>query len=140
MGEEVFQIDSSVILEMLLGQERADECIQFFNEVIAKETPLRITVFSLYSVEIIMCANHLYAKLKEFLDKIETNSRLSLYATTRDDEREVIQLVQTSRLDFDDALQYYVAKKTGAHLVSYDKDFDRTDIRRVTPEEILTTL
>ena len=32
------------------------------------------------------------------------------------------------------------AKKTGARLVSYDKDFDLTDIRRVTPEEILPAL
>lgn len=40
-------------------------------------------------------------------------------------------------LDFDDAYQYYLAKKYNLTVVSFDKDFDRTDLRRKTPGEIL---
>jgi predicted nucleic acid-binding protein len=46
-------------------------------------------------------------------------------------------------LDFDDALHYYTAK-TGVFfestIVSFDTDFDATDIIRLEPKDILTTL
>jgi len=41
-------------------------------------------------------------------------------------------------LDFDDGLQYFIARKVGAEaVVSFDRHFDRTDLRRVEPAEIL---
>ena len=41
-------------------------------------------------------------------------------------------------LDFDDTLQYYVAKKLGVDaLVSFDKHFDKVDIRRLEPRDLL---
>lgn len=40
-------------------------------------------------------------------------------------------------LDFDDAYQYAVAEKHNLTLVSFDKDFDRTERGRKTPAEIL---
>ncbi len=36
-------------------------------------------------------------------------------------------------LDFDDAYQYTLARKYGLRIVSYDSDFDATDIGRITP-------
>ena len=140
MDEEILQIDSSVILETLLEQQRAEEGVRLFNLCARENRKVAVIAFSLYSVEIIACRHELYARLDDWLEKLKGLSGLTVYHTSIEEEREVARLVQTSRLDFDDALQYYVAKKTGAHLVSYDKDFDRTDIRRVTPEEILTTL
>ena len=41
-------------------------------------------------------------------------------------------------LDFDDALHYATAKKHHFTLVSFDQDFDRTDLARKTPAEILS--
>jgi hypothetical protein len=43
------------------------------------------------------------------------------------------------RVDFDDAYQYSVARKYQITLVSFDKDFDRTDITRRTPAEIIAS-
>ncbi|MHB1709637.1 MAG: hypothetical protein ACYCT2_09210 [Thermoplasmataceae archaeon] len=43
-------------------------------------------------------------------------------------------------LYFDDAMQYYVAKKLGAEaIVSFDHDFDNLDIRRLEPNQIKTS-
>jgi predicted nucleic acid-binding protein len=46
-------------------------------------------------------------------------------------------------LDFDDALHYYAAK-TGVFfestIVSFDTGFDATDIIRLEPKDVLTTL
>ena len=41
------------------------------------------------------------------------------------------------QLDFDDALHYATAKKHNLTLVSFDHDFDRTDLARTTPSDIL---
>jgi predicted nucleic acid-binding protein len=40
-------------------------------------------------------------------------------------------------LDFDDAYQYVAARNNDLILVSFDKDFDSTDMRRRTPAMIL---
>ena len=42
------------------------------------------------------------------------------------------------QLDFDDALHYATAKKHNLTLVSFDQDFDRTDLPRKTPSDILS--
>jgi uncharacterized protein with PIN domain len=42
------------------------------------------------------------------------------------------------QLDFDDALHYATAKKHTFTLVSFDQDFDRTDLARTTPADILS--
>jgi predicted nucleic acid-binding protein len=41
-------------------------------------------------------------------------------------------------LDFDDALQYYVAKRLGAEaIVSYDRHFDKLDVPRIEPSTLI---
>ncbi|MGC9178904.1 MAG: PIN domain-containing protein [Vulcanisaeta sp.] len=42
-------------------------------------------------------------------------------------------------LDFDDGLHYYYAKRMGLKIVSFDGDFDRTDIGRLEPKDVKTT-
>ncbi|MDO8871125.1 MAG: PIN domain-containing protein [Methanoregula sp.] len=39
------------------------------------------------------------------------------------------------RLDFDDAYQYTAADEYGLVLVSFDTDFDRTPLQRMTPKQ-----
>lgn len=47
------------------------------------------------------------------------------------------EVSQKFGLDFDDAYQYVIAEKHGFSVVSFDPDFDRTDIGRLTPEQAL---
>ncbi len=43
-------------------------------------------------------------------------------------------LMDKVKLDFDDAIQYYIAKKFGVEaIISYDKHFDTVDIKRKEP-------
>jgi len=48
--------------------------------------------------------------------------------------------MQAQRLDFDDAYQYVIAKRDKLTLVSFDTDFDHTDLQRQTPAQILASL
>ncbi|MGB9728721.1 MAG: PIN domain-containing protein [Thermoprotei archaeon] len=53
-------------------------------------------------------------------------------------EEELIasELANNMNLNFDDGLQYYYAKKTVLKIVSFDKDFDKTDVKRVEPKDV----
>lgn len=52
------------------------------------------------------------------------------------DMKKVIEVIKEYNLDFDDAYQYFLAKNYNLILVSFDKDFDKTNIYRKTPEDI----
>ena len=54
-----------------------------------------------------------------------------------DDMDDVVNVAQRFNLDFDDAYQYAVAEKYILTLVSYDRDFDDTDLGRTTPAKVL---
>ncbi len=41
-------------------------------------------------------------------------------------------------LDFDDSYQYIAAKEHGLKLVSFDGDFDSTDMNRSTPKDLMS--
>jgi len=72
--------------------------------------------------------------LTNFLRNIETSSGLHVYDTTTTEEMAVGMLASERRMDFDDSLQYYVAKKLGARpIVSFDRHFDGLDIPRLEP-------
>ena len=49
----------------------------------------------------------------------------------------LVNIAQRFNLDFDDAYQYAVAEKYNLEIVSFDTDFDRTERRRKTPDEIV---
>ena len=52
----------------------------------------------------------------------------------------VVGAIEQFGLDFDDAYQYVVALEHQALIVSFDKDFDRTDQGRQTPQQILASI
>jgi predicted nucleic acid-binding protein len=49
----------------------------------------------------------------------------------------VVGVMATFGLDFDDAYQYVAAEREQATLVSFDKDFDKTEQGRQTPGQVL---
>ncbi len=48
--------------------------------------------------------------------------------------------MRTQRLDFDDAYQYVLCERDKLVFVSFDADFDASDLRRFTPAQIVATL
>ena len=128
-------IDTNVFLELMLGQERADECEKFLNKVSKGEIEGVITKFTVHAVEALL--NHPDLILA-FLRNVQNSLGLIVYETSLEDEMAVSMLMDKVKLDFDDALQYYVAKKLGVDaIVSYDKRFDATDIPRKEPSSFL---
>jgi predicted nucleic acid-binding protein len=54
-----------------------------------------------------------------------------------EDMGNVIEVSARFNLDFDDSYQYVVAEKYNLTIISFDSDFDRTELGRKTPREVL---
>ena len=53
------------------------------------------------------------------------------------DLKELYKIAQRFKLDFDDAYQYAIAEKYNLQIVSFDKDFDRTERGKKEPSGVL---
>jgi len=135
---KMFLIDTNIFLELLLDQKRAEECEQLLGKIANGDIEAVVTSFTIHAVEAILNNSKL---VLTFLRNIENSLGLSIYDTTIDDQQAVAILMSEKELDFDDCLQYYVAKKLGAEaIVSFDKHFNELDIPRKEPKEILDKL
>jgi uncharacterized protein len=126
--------DTNVWLELLLGRERLDECKAFFQNV--ETNSIAISEFSLYSIGIILCRLNKEEVFEDFLDDI-ANSFISKIKLEIEDIKYLLQIKRKYNLDFDDAYQYVVAERYNLTIISFDSDFDRTDLKRKTPREVI---
>lgn len=134
----IYLIDTNIFLELLLDQKRADEVIKFFALIEKGYCTAFYTLFTLHSILNALTRNKKFPQILIFLTHLETHSYFQLTtASSPSEEKKIVKICQTHHLDFDDATQYFFAKKTNSILVSFDKHFDKTDIKRVEPKEIL---
>jgi len=131
----VYLLDSCILLEYLLDQDKADEVEKLLLS--ASETPMAVTEFSLYSIGINMLRQKLADRFIEFVDDVLVAGRLRLLRLGPSDMADIAGSARRFSFNFDDAYQYVAAKKNDLTLVSFDADFDRTDRGRKTPADVL---
>jgi len=100
-------IDRNIFLELILGQEKADECERFLERVSNGELEAVVSKFTVHAVEALLNDSNL---ILTFLKNIQNSLGLDVYETGLDDEIAISMIMGKMKLDFDDALQYYVAK------------------------------
>jgi len=126
-------VDTNVFLEYLLDRRNADDCGRLLGKLSAGEVEGVVTRYSLHSIE----AVYRSPLLGGFLANIDRSLGLYVRDTSTAEEIEVAALSGKIGLDYDDSLQYYVAKKLGAEkIVSYDRHFDGLDIPRAEPRDV----
>lgn len=130
-------IDTNIILELLLDQERAEECEVLLTKVEKREIEAFITAFTLHSIEVVLASAGKVDTLILFIEEMRNFAGLTVYPTDLDEEYEISKLSRKLGLDFDDSLQYYVAKKLDLNLVSFDGHFDKTDLQRKEPRDVI---
>jgi len=130
-------IDANIFLEFLLEQERASASLALLKEVEEDKRAAYVATFALHSIEVILDRYEKPTTLKKFLFRVAATQGLTVYPTSTEEEQQIVSLTQKLPLDFDDALHYYVARSLDLTLVSFDHDFDQTDLRRVEPSQIL---
>jgi uncharacterized protein len=126
-----YLVDSNVWLELLLKQQRADEVRQFLQ--IVQPDEIALTEFTLYSIGIITCRLNKEGIFAAFLSDILEETGIKRISLSLADLRDLLFVMREQGLDFDDAYQYVAARNNDLILVSFDKDFDTTDIKRNTP-------
>jgi predicted nucleic acid-binding protein len=131
-------LDTNIFLELLLDQKRAAECESLLDLISKGRMEATVTHFAVHAVEAALGNRD---DLIAFLRNLEHSVGLSVYNTSLSDEMAIALIAQKIGLDFDDALQYYVAKELGVDaIVSFDEHFDRLDIRRLEPRNLLDTV
>jgi predicted nucleic acid-binding protein len=133
----MYLVDTNVWLELLLLQERSTEVRQFLQSIDADK--LSMTEFALNSIGLITTRLRKQDVFEAFISDILEDSAVRRVCLSSHDLRRVLSVMKKFKLDFDDAYQYVAAERNGLVLVSFDSDFDRTDIKRKTPEDILDT-
>jgi predicted nucleic acid-binding protein len=128
-------LDTNIFLELILGQRRAADCEALLNAISKGRIEAVVTHFSVHAVEAVLGSGE---PLLRFLRNIENSVALTVFETGVSDEMSAAMLTKGKSLDFDDALQYYVAKRLGAEaIVSYDKHFDKLDLPRTEPSQLI---
>ena len=115
----MFLVDTNVLLEILLGQDRKEECKQFLESNIGS---LSITDFCLHSIGVILFRYGKRDVFQRFTEDVIPNVRLlslpaGLYG-------ELTRASGSMSLDFDDAYQYTIAKHNGLKIATLDRDFE----------------
>lgn len=134
----MYLFDTNIFLEILLGQERAAVCERALGSLNEEKT-CWVTSFSLHSIEAILssrdgCEDVLQKFLRDFIGR---SGLVHRYETTTEEEWQISELLKRVELDFDDTVQYYVARKKNLALVTLDRDFQKIrDIKVISPEDL----
>jgi len=134
----VYLVDTNIFIEFFLGQEKAKEAEALFEQL--SSDLISMTEFSLYSIGIILVKNEMVDVFDEFVQEEIIEGKLNLVRLAPEDMKKITATTQTHNLDFDDAYQYTACEKYNLELVSFDSDFDKTKLGRVTPQQVLEKL
>ncbi|MBF0563915.1 MAG: type II toxin-antitoxin system VapC family toxin [Nitrospirae bacterium] len=130
----MYLIDTNIFLEALLEQEDAIYVKSFFQSIALDQ--MFMTDLALHSIGIILFRLNKHEVLKFFIEDMISDG-IGVISIQTSELTEVIDISRRFNLDFDDAYQYAVAQLYNLRIVSFDKDFDKTDRKRVKPQDVV---
>ena len=116
----MFLVDTNIFLEILLGQDKKEDCKSFLNNNIEN---LNITDFSLHSIGVILFRYGKEGIFQKFVEDVMPD--ISLLSLPMELYRDLATDRKDMNLDFDDAYQYSMAKYYELKVVTMDKDFKK---------------
>ena len=135
-------IDANVILEFLLARPRQDECLTLLKLTSDGSVTAFVMSFAVHSIEYILYREGNLTALRNFLELLQSSVGLTMYESSPTEDLAALTFTKKAeaqfQLDFDDALHYATAKRHNLVLVTFDQDFDRTDLTRAAPADILS--
>ncbi|HZX20226.1 MAG TPA: type II toxin-antitoxin system VapC family toxin [archaeon] len=133
----MYFLDANILFEVLFNRKKADECEKLLNLIENEEIRAIASAFSIYAICIYGSKNEGSQKTKKFLEYIDSLKNLEILNTTILDDIKILESMGKIDLDFDDALQHYLAKETGSALITLDADFQNKKLKTLTPKEAL---
>ena len=129
----MYLIDTNIFLEAILEQDRAEEARNLFKYIGISES--YISDFTLNSIGIILFKLNKHNYFEIIIDDIIANNT-EILSIDINSLKDLIPISIKYNLDYDDAYQYLIAEKYDLKIVSFDKDFDRTEKGRIEPKMI----
>lgn len=114
----MYLLDTNIFLEILLGQNKQEECKEF---ILKNSGRCHLSDFTLYSIGIALFRKKLFKEYENFFSDI--TSLMSLRSLPLVKQPELASDAGKTNLDYDDAYQYATAKHYGLTIVTMDKDF-----------------
>jgi predicted nucleic acid-binding protein len=132
----MYLVDTNIFLEVLLLQDKKEECESFLDQVRNGKKTSVITDFTIHSIIVIMYNFSKLKELKIFLSSLTAYKGLHIYHTTITDEITAVETALLQKLDMDDAIQYSIALNLQAEaIISFDKHFNNLKIPRKEPHQ-----
>jgi predicted nucleic acid-binding protein len=116
----MYLIDTNIFLEILLEQEKSNECKDFLDKNIDS---LNISDFTLHSIGVILFRQKEDQSFLRFIS--DTLIRVNLLSLPINKYKEVVIIKNNLGLGFDDSYQYSICRQFNLTLVTMDKDFKR---------------
>ena len=126
----MYFIDTNILLEIALKQEKSTKAKAFLINNAAEK--MYMSDMSIHSIGIILFKLKKRDSFIILLNEISIN-RIAILSILVSKLNDVKNNAEKFNLDFDDAYQYTIAKNYDLKLISFDKDFDKTDIKRIEP-------
>ena len=123
----MYLIDTNIFLEILLKQNKNQDCKVFLSNNIGN---LFISDFSLHSIGVILFRQDYNKLYKKFIEDVLPE--VNIVTLPKDDYSEILKIKDKFDLDFDDSYQYCISDIYNYKLVTLDKDFvdlDGIDIK-----------
>ncbi|MEM2950861.1 MAG: type II toxin-antitoxin system VapC family toxin [Nitrososphaeria archaeon] len=135
-----YLVDANIILELELGQEKADICEKVLRKFCTGELEGVLVDFAIDTIVIIM-ENYgkTWDEIRLFLSSLIGYRGLRIHTSSLLDRIEATTHMKNHNLDFDDAMALQAMNENGIErIITYDKDFDSIPhIKRIQPEELL---
>ena len=124
----MYLLDTCIWLELLLNQEKSERVRKFLEET--DPSSLYLSDFGLHSIGIVTLRLEKPDLYKKFIADLVVEAGVNIISLEAEEIYDVLEAASNFRLDFDDAYQYISARNSNLELISFDTDFDRTDIKR----------
>lgn len=133
-------IDTSIFLEILLDQKRAEESDIFLKRVHNGEIKAFVTDFIIDSILVTMESKKVpMTKMRNFLLSLLISQGLAIYQHEIIDRLAAVKTMEEHKLTFDDAINVIALKALDIkEIVSFDTDFDGLPgIKRLEPKDVI---
>lgn len=130
----MYLIDTNIFLEYILRRPHVREVIDFFHRT--DPSLLHMTDFSLHTLGIIYLREQKAGDFLTFVNEDVLASGIHILSLNPEEFPKITEAATRFQLDFDDAYQYTVAGLHNLAIVSFDRDFDRTEKGRKEPQDL----
>ncbi|MBI2044619.1 type II toxin-antitoxin system VapC family toxin [Candidatus Pacearchaeota archaeon] len=123
-------VDTNIFLEVLLQQNKSEQCKKFLREVLERKKLAFISSFTIDSIILSMTRYNIKnERIRAFIFSLSKYKGLKIYPVSIKDRINALELMEKYSLDYEDSitLQSALSLKC-AQIISFDKHFDKVSL------------